>query len=155
MMTARKSGAVRFVAMRTCGLSRGAIGAILNASGATDELVKNIIVGAMSIDSALSFLSLKSDKAVITRVDRPDIQLAALETSTKCLVLSGSKEPSIYNVFQKAENRGIPIISTDNSTDDIVTSIENALIKSRFSQEKKLPKLAEIMKQHLDLQAVL
>jgi BioD-like phosphotransacetylase family protein len=83
------------------------------------------------------------------------MQLAALETSTRCLVLSGSNQPPIYNVLQKAENRAIPIISTENTTGDIVTIIEEALSKGRFNQEKKLPKLAEIMKQHLNLKVVL
>ena len=82
-------------------------------------------------------------------------QLAALETSTRCLVLSGSKESPNYNVLEKAENRGIPIISTENTTGDIVASIEDALSKGRFHQEKKLTKLAEIIKQHLNLQTIL
>jgi len=130
-------------------------GKILNNTEKSAELVENFMLGAMVVDSGLDYFGRKSNKAAVVRQDRPDMQLAALETSTRCMVLSGSNEPPIYNVFQKAENRGIPIISTENATSDIVTSIEDALSQARFNQEKKLPKLAEIMRQHLNLQAVL
>ena len=130
-------------------------GKILNNTEKSADLLENYMLGAMVVDSGLDYFGRKSNKAAVVRGDRPDMQLAALETSTRCLVLSSSKEPPIYSVLEKAENRGIPIISTENTTSDIVTSIEDALSKGRSNQEKKLPKLAEIVKQHLDLQAVL
>jgi BioD-like phosphotransacetylase family protein len=40
------------------------------------------MVGAMSAENALSYFRRKAHKVVITGGDRPDIQLAALETST-------------------------------------------------------------------------
>ena len=113
------------------------------------------MLGAMTVDPGPVYYGRKSNKAAVVRGDRPDMQLAALETSTRCLVLSSSAEPPVYSVRQKAENQGIPIISTENSASDIVSSIEDALSKNRLSQEKKLPKLAEIVQQHLNLQAVL
>ena len=128
-------------------------GKILNDSEKSNELVESLMLGAMVVDSGLDYFSRKANKAAIIRSDRPDMQLAALETSTRCLVLSGSSAPPMYSVQQKAENRNIPIISTENDTTSIVLSIEDALSKTRFSQEKKLPRLAEIM-QHLNLQAV-
>ena len=89
----------------------------------------------------------------MVRSDRPDIQLASLETSTKCLVLSGGMTPA-YGVLQKAQNKGIPLILAQSDTSDVVTIIEDALGRTRFKQERKLSKLAEIMGQHLDFQAV-
>ncbi len=130
-------------------------GRILNNAEKSADLVENFMLGAMVVDSGLDYFGRKSNKAAVVRGDRPDMQLAALETATRCLVLSGSNEPPIYNVLEKAENRGIPVISTETATSDIVASIEDALSQGRFNQEKKLPKLAEIMKQHLNLQAVL
>ena len=128
-------------------------GKILNNAEKSNELVESVMLGAMVVDSGLDYFNRKSNKAAIIRGDRPDMQLAALETSTRCLVLSGSTAPPMYSVQQKAENRNIPIISTENDTTIIVMSIEDAMSKTRFSQEKKLPRLAEIM-QHLNLQAV-
>jgi BioD-like phosphotransacetylase family protein len=129
-------------------------GKILNSAERSGELVENYMLGAMVVDSGLEYFGRKSNKAAVIRQDRPDMQLAALETPTKCLVLSGSSQPPVYNVLYKAESRGIPIITTETTVSDIVTSIENALMKTRFNQEKKLAKLAEIVKQNLDLKAI-
>ncbi len=129
-------------------------GKILNHAEKSAELIGNFMLGAMVVDSGLDYFGRKSDKAVVVRQERPDMQLAALGTSTKCLVLSGSRQPPVYSVLEKAEKRGIPIISTEAATGDIVAGIEDALHKNRFGQEKKLSKLAEIMNQQLDLQAL-
>jgi BioD-like phosphotransacetylase family protein len=112
------------------------------------------MLGAMVVDSGLDYFWRKSNKAAIIRQDRPDMQLAALETPTRCLVLSGNGEAPIYNVLQKAEIRGIPIISTQTETDDIVAIIEDALSKAKLDQENKLPILAEMVKQNLDIKAL-
>jgi len=129
-------------------------GKILNDSEKADKLVENYMLGALIVDSGLDYFGRKSNKAAIIRQDRPDMQLAALETATRCVVLSGSNEPPMYNVLQKAESRGIPVISTDAATSDIIASIEDALSKSRISQEQKLSKLADIVKKGIDLTAV-
>ena len=130
-------------------------GKILNNAEKSAELVENFMLGAMVVDSGLDYFGRKSNKAAVIRQDRPDMQLAALETSTRCLVLSDSKEEPIYSVREKAENRGIPIITTENTTSDIIASIEDTIGRARFNQEQKLTKLAEIIKQNLDLKAVL
>jgi BioD-like phosphotransacetylase family protein len=129
-------------------------GKILNSAGMSGELVENYMLGALVVDSGLDYFGRKSNKAAVIRQDRPDMQLAALETPTKCLVLSGSSQPPVYNVLYKAESKGIPIIATGANISDIVTNIENALMKTRLSQEKKLSKLAEIVKQNLDMKAI-
>ena len=129
-------------------------GKILNCAEKSAELVENFMLGAMVVDSGLEYFSRKTNKAAVLRNDRPDMQLAALETSTRCLVLSGSTATPIYSVLNKAESKGIPIILTENDTSAVVTGIEGALGKTRFNQEKKLPKLVEIMQQHLNLQGV-
>jgi BioD-like phosphotransacetylase family protein len=126
-------------------------GKILNNADKAGELVENYMLGAMVVDSGLDYFGRKSNKAAVIRQDRPDMQLAALETATNCLVLGGSSQPPLYNVLNKAESKGIPIITTDTAVPDIVTSIENTLMNARLHQEKKLVKLAEIVKQNLDI----
>ncbi len=129
-------------------------GKILNNTEKSGELVENFLLGAMVVDSGLEYFGRKDKKAAIIRQDRPDMQLAALETPTRCLVLSGNGEAPIYNVLQKAEIRGIPIISTETETDDIVAIIEDALSRAKLDQENKLPILAEMVKQNLDIKAL-
>jgi BioD-like phosphotransacetylase family protein len=129
-------------------------GKILNSEGKSDELVENYMLGALVVDSGLDYFGRKSGKAAILRHDRPDMQLAALETATACLVLAGSEKPPIPNVLFKAESRGIPIVATSTAVKEIVTNIEGALLKTRLSQTKMLAKLAEAVRQNLDIKAL-
>ncbi len=129
-------------------------GKILNNAEKSAELVENFMLGAMVVDSGLDYFGRKENKAAIVRQDRPDMQLAALETSTRCLILTGSSEPPVYNVLQKAEARGIPIISTETEARDILASLEDTLMSTRLNQEKKLSRLADVVKQNLDIKAV-
>lgn len=128
-------------------------GEILNNAEKSAELVENFMVGAICVDSGLEYFGRKTNKAAVVRDDRPDMQMAALETSTRCLVISGNTVP-IYSVRYRAEDKGVPIILTKSDTSAIVKNIEDALDKTRFNQEKKLLKLTEIMEQHLNFQAI-
>ena len=128
-------------------------GEILNCVEKSAELIENFMLGAMCVDPGPEYFGRKTNKAVVLGSERPDMQLAALETSTKCLVLSGNTPP-IPAVLYTAEDKGIPIILAQGDTIATMMSIEDALGKARFNQEKKLPKLAEIMGQHFNFQAV-
>jgi BioD-like phosphotransacetylase family protein len=129
-------------------------GKIINHAEKSDELVENYMLGAMVVGSGLDYFGRKKNKAAIIRGERLDMQLAALETPTSCLVLSGTSEPPTYRALLKAETRGIPVITTQTNVNDIITNIENTLAKSRLDNEKKLTKLAETVKQNLDIKAL-
>lgn len=128
-------------------------GEILNSTEKSIELVENFMLGAMCIDPGPEYFGRKTNKAVVVRGDRPDMQLAALETSIRCLVLTGNTAP-IPTVVYRAEDEMVPIILAKGDTIATVMSIEQALGKTRFNQEKKLPKLSEIMEQYFDFGAV-
>lgn len=127
-------------------------GEILNSTEKSAELVENVMLGAMVVDPGPEYFGRKANKAVIVRSERPDMQLAAMETSTRCLVLSGNTSP-IPDVLKRAEDKKIPIILAKSDTAALVASIEDALGKTRFNQEKKFPRLTEIM-QHFNFSAV-
>jgi len=127
-------------------------GEIPQGTGKAAELVENIMLGAMYVDSGLDYFGRKANKAVVLRSDRPDMQLAALETSTRCLVLAGKTAP-IPAVLARAEDQNIPVITVKENVATVVTSIESALSQTRFSAEK-LPRLTEIMGRHFDSQSV-
>ncbi len=128
-------------------------GRIVNGAGNTAALVENVMAGAMCVDSGLDYFGRKASKAAVIRGDRPDMQMAALETSTRCLVTTGGAEPIDY-VSLKAGEKDIPVILTGKGTEAVVRDIEEALSKSRFGQEKKLTRLEEMLRQNLDLPAI-
>lgn len=139
------------LAITVAELAESIKGKIINKTEDTDELVENFMLGAMTPDSGADYFRRKERKAAIINQNRPDMQLAALETPTAALVLAGNTEPPIYNVLHKANRQGVPVITTGFNINDIVTNIEAALAKSRLNQEKKLAKLGEIVKQSLDM----
>jgi len=84
-------------------------GEILVGEDHLDRLVEDVLVGAMTLESALSYLRRGTNKAVITGGDRADLALAALETSTSVLILTGGLYPDV-RVIARAGERGVPII---------------------------------------------
>ena len=128
-------------------------GEILSGAEKAAELVENFMLGAMCVDPGPDYFGRKANKAVVVRSERPDMQLAALETSTRCLVLAGNTAPKPA-VLSQAKEKNIPIILTREDITTITTNIGDALGKTRLNQENKLPRITEIMEQHLDLPAV-
>jgi hypothetical protein len=124
-------------------------GRILCCEDKSDELVEHLMVGAMSVDSALTYFRRKPNKAVITGGDRPDIQLAALETSTKCLILTGNLQPSPI-ILGRAEEVGVPMILVRQDTLTAVEVIERFFGKTRFHLEKKVQRFQEMLDDRFD-----
>jgi hypothetical protein len=124
-------------------------GQVLCCTDKMDELVEHLMVGAMSVDSALSYFRRKPNKAVITGGDRPDIQLAALETSTKCVILTGNLRPSPI-ILGRAEEVGVPMILVRQDTLTAVEVIERFFGKTRFHLEKKVNRFEEMLEDRFD-----
>ncbi|HLB25176.1 MAG TPA: phosphotransacetylase family protein [Nitrospirota bacterium] len=114
-----------------------------------DELVENLSIGAMDVESALKYFRRTPNKAVITGGHRADIQLAALETSTKCLVLTGDLLPNAL-IISKAKASGVPVISVKYDTLATVETLEAVLGKVRIREERKVARAMELMRTHFD-----
>jgi len=126
-------------------------GTVLCCQDKMDELVEHLMVGAMSVDSALSYFRRKPNKAVITGGDRPDIQLAALETSTKCVILTGNLQPSPI-ILGRAEEVGVPMILVRQDTLTAVEVIERFFGKTRFHLEKKVRRFEEMLEDRFEFE---
>jgi BioD-like phosphotransacetylase family protein len=114
-----------------------------------EKLVEHLLIGAMGVDAALSHFRRRTNKAVFTGGDRVDLQLAALETSTSALVLTGNIRPSPI-VIDRAEDRQVPIILV---TDDTLTTVERAegiFGHIRFKQEAKIARFTALLDQSFD-----
>jgi BioD-like phosphotransacetylase family protein len=127
-------------------------GRVVNNGEHSEALVESLMVGALSYDSA-SYLTLRENKAVITRGDRPDIQLVALNTSTVCLVLTDNIGPN-PTILSRAQELHVPIVLVDKSTAATAESLDGLLDRAGFHHEKKLERLGELLEQHLDLDAI-
>jgi BioD-like phosphotransacetylase family protein len=124
---------------------------LLTESYNPEALVETLMVGAMTADSALHRFRKQTNKAVITGGDRSDIQLAALETSTTCLVLTGNLHPSPL-VVRQAQDLGVAVFLVSESTIETVEKIERIFGKTRMGQHAKLEKFESLVKQFIDLE---
>ncbi len=129
-------------------------GEIINNREKAGELVENFMVGALVVDSGSAYFGRKTRKAAIVRQDRPDMQLAVLETPTACLVLGGKREKPLYNVLQKAEQHRVPVIITDIPVRDIAADLDEILLATPFHQEQKVAGLAELIDKSIDTSVV-
>ncbi|MFS8810865.1 phosphotransacetylase family protein [Synechococcus sp. R65.1] len=114
-----------------------------------DLMVENIAVGAMNVNAALKYFRNLEHKAVITGGDRTDIQLAALETSTLCLILTG-KLPLDPRVRSRAEELEVPILSVDLDTFTTINRIERLFGQIPLHEEVKVRCIQELMSANFD-----
>ena len=103
-------------------------GKIICCEDKKEEVVENIMVGAMNVESALKHFRSQSNKAVITGGDRADIQFAALETQTKVLILTGGMYPD-SSVISAAQGKNVPIIVVADDTMTVVSKMDFAVSK--------------------------
>jgi len=129
-------------------------GRVLCCENKLDEFVENFSIGAMDVDSALTVFRRTPHKAVITGAHRSDIQLAAMETSTRCIILTGGL-PTNDVVIGKAQSKGIPIISVAGDTFATIDRIEGSMGKASIREKSKVSRVKELMDAEFDMKGFL
>jgi hypothetical protein len=130
-------------------LAEGLYAEILCGADKLDELVEHVLVGAMGADTALSYFRRKPHKAVIAGGDRTDLLLAALETSTRCLILTGNLYPS-PSVLNRAEEAHVPVLLCSLDTMRAADAVEDFFERSRFQQPQKIEMFTALLEKYLD-----
>jgi BioD-like phosphotransacetylase family protein len=126
-------------------------GQVANNPEQTSELAANFMLGAMAVDSSLPYYSRLANKVAVVRGERLDMQLGALQTSTRAVVVTGNG-PLVPLVQNRAEKKRIPLITTPYDVVTVTGRIEEAIVKTRFHQKSKMPRLMEIMAQGFNFQ---
>jgi hypothetical protein len=129
-------------------------GTILNNHEKSGELVENYMIGALVVDSGTSYFNRLPNKAAIIRKDRPDMQLAALETPLNCLILGKTDGKPVYNVMHKAQRKGVPVITTGLGIPEIAASIDDIILHSKATQQRKTECMGSLIKNNLNMAAV-
>jgi BioD-like phosphotransacetylase family protein len=128
-------------------------GEILTSPETNDNIVDNVMLGAMTLDSGVEYFAHKTNKAAVIRGERPDMQLAALETSTNCLIITNNVRPS-PTVISQAEEKHVPIILVKQDTTAAITDIEEALTKASFNSPRKLKMFGDVLDRYFDFKAL-
>jgi hypothetical protein len=119
-----------------------------------DLMVESLTIGAMNVNSALKYFRKRKNMAVVTGGDRADIQMAALETSTQCLILTGQLPPQPF-ILTRAEELEIPILSVDLDTLSTVEIVDNAFGQVRLHEPIKVHCIQHLMSQHFDIERLM
>lgn len=127
---------------------------ILCRSDRTDLMVESLAIGAMNVNSALKYFRKRRNMAVVTGGDRVEIQLAALESSTQCLILTGQLPPPAF-ILSKAEELEIPILSVDLDTLSTVEIIDRTFGQVRLHEPIKVDCIRQLMQAHFDIDRLL
>lgn len=118
-----------------------------------DGLVEYFMIGVNSMDPGDYYFSLHPSKAVIVRGDRPDIQMAALQTPTVCLVATCGQTPTEY-VLYEAEQEGVAVLLVETPTLATMERLYTVQDRARFDHPLKLKRMAELLRQHADIAAL-
>ena len=123
---------------------------LLCCEKALDELIVHFVIGAMGVASASKYFRQRADKAVITGGDRADIQLAALQTATKAVVLTGNIYPSAV-IVKRAQQLGVPLLLAPHDTLTTVERIEHITGRLRMRERAKVARAQSLFQRHVDL----
>ena len=117
-------------------------------------LVESLAIGSMNVNAAVKYFRKRQNMAVVTGGDRVEIQQAALETSTQCLILTGQLPPPSF-ILSRAEELEIPILSVDLDTLSTVEIIERAFGQVRVHEPIKVECVRHLMTKHFDINRLL
>jgi BioD-like phosphotransacetylase family protein len=117
-------------------------------------MVESLAIGAMNVNAALEYFRKGENMAVITGGDRTDLQLAALETSTTCLILTGSISPDPL-ILSRAEDLEVPILSVNLDTLTTVEIVDQAFGNIRLQEQVKVDCIRQLMGEHFQIDRLL
>lgn len=129
-------------------------GEVLVGEEHLDRLVEDVLVGAMTLESALSYLRRATNKAVITGGDRADLALAALETSTSVLILTGGLYPDV-RVLARAAEKEVPVILVHYDTYTAAEKLHDVSRKIRPGDAEAISVARRNLRTHCDWKALL
>jgi len=141
-------------------VSVGALAASMSATvvcggeAAGGAMIERFCVGAMDVEHALRVFRGVPRKAVVTGGHRADIQLAALETDTVCLVLTGGVSPNEI-ILARAREKGVAILTVPEDTMTTVDRFEHLLGRLRIREPEKIRRGVGLVRDAVETDALL
>ena len=123
---------------------------VLSNQEGSGEIVEQLLIGANVVDSSEYYYQRVPNKALITRADRPDLLWNALDENTRCVIVTGGKQPIPY-VLDKAAENGVPVIVSPKGTMDTVTGLEGLASAATFHHPKKLARYVEMLQAYANV----
>ena len=123
-----------------------------------DSLIEYLMVGANVLDAedfpaGPEYYGQRSNKAVIGRGDRPDFHWSAIDTPTRCVILTGNFEPIPY-LLSKAEERQVPVAVVEQDTLDILDTLEEIFSGPSLDSSAKLSAFTSLVESSIDTSVI-
>ncbi len=116
-------------------------------------LIDNFMIGGMILDWGPFYFNSRENTCVIVRGDRPDIQLAALQSnSVRALVVSKGIMPTEYALYE-ADTREIPIVVVSDDTLEVAEKIDTLKIGA-FLYTSKIAVMQELIGKNIDIKQI-
>ena len=122
-------------------------GEIVQGQKYQDRLVEHIMIGGLVLGSGNEYFGKYSNKAVVVRGNRPDIQMAALAGDTSCLILTGGYLPTQYVEYEASET-DVPIICVKQDTHAVTDSLNSIELTSPCSDLRKVNRFQTLLAEH-------
>ena len=119
-----------------------------------DDWVDRFLIGGNIMDSGAGYFGRYSHQAVITRAERPDIQMASLMQDTRCLVLTGGARPTEY-IRVEAAKLSVPMLLVDTGTVDTADAVGGLLDSAVPYHPHKAERMADLLADRIDVTALL
>ncbi len=131
------------------------LSATVNHGGVSPgTMIERFCVGAMDVEHAFRIFRGIPRKAVVTGGYRTDIQLAALETDTVCLVLTGGVAPNEI-ILARAREKGVAVLTVSEDTMTTVERFEKLLGRMRIREPEKVLRGVAIVRAAVDTDGLL
>lgn len=132
---------------------------VLNESEQFDNLVDDVVVGAMGVHNAMNFFN--PGVLIITPGDREDIILAAATTlfskeneGVAGIVLTGNLRPS-SNVTSVIKQLPFPVLLATRDSYHVASKVHNLIVKTRPADTKKILAIRDLIARYVDVTKIL
>ncbi|MDA1010449.1 MAG: DRTGG domain-containing protein [Chloroflexi bacterium] len=110
-----------------------------------DAICQYLVAAAISHDAADTYFDRYPRRAVVCRVERVDLALAAMQTRSECLILTGGQEPSPYLLDRAAASRETTLLLAPEGTVETLRDIESTFGLAPFSHDVKVERISELL----------
>jgi hypothetical protein len=150
----------RLLTSPTVGLIAEELGAtLLNQPASLEHLVEEVVVGAMGVHHAMSYL--RNGLLLITPGDREDILLAisaTLEGGTTAqlagVVLTGGLQPG-PGPMRAVERMSFPVLLAAADSYRVASAVHNLTVKTRPTDREKISLIRDLIATHVDVDRII
>jgi len=129
-------------------------GRVLAGKDGLDNVVEEILIGAMTPESAAKYFRKAVNEIVITGGDRTDIILTALETGASAVILTGNLYPNV-KVFPKADQLNIPLILVPYDTYTTLQHIQKVIGRIKPKDSRRINAAINLVKNHVNWEKII